>query len=107
MRRLFVLIGLIVLLLIGGGLTMQLLSHGGSLQFPVLTQTVQPNASPTTLLPWKAEQFFLLVGFVIFNLVGIALTLALVFWFIDRGLRRGKAQAGTKGNAPAEASGAR
>ncbi len=96
MRRLLVVIALIVLLLIGGGLTMQLLSNNGSLQFPVLTQTAQPNASPTTMLPWKAEQFFLLVGFLLFNLVGIGLTLALVFWFVDRGLRRSKAEAESK-----------
>ncbi|MFN8529436.1 MAG: hypothetical protein U0670_12555 [Anaerolineae bacterium] len=96
MRRFLVLVVLIAILLVGGGLTVQLLSSNGSLHFPVLTQTAQPDASPTTVLPWKAEQFFLLVGFLLFNLVGIAATLALIFWLVDRGLRRSKADAEQK-----------
>jgi len=83
-------------MLAGGGLTAQLLSNGGSLQLPVLMQTVQPDASPTTMLPWKAEQFFLLIGFVVFNVVGIAATLAIIFWFMDRGIRQGKAEAAVR-----------
>jgi len=101
---LLVLIALIVLLLIGGGLTMQLLSNNGSLQSPVTTQTIEPNASPTTMVPWKAEQFFLLIGFLLFNLVGIAVTLAVIFWFVDRGLRRSKAEAASKNALAAESA---
>ncbi|MDX2160687.1 MAG: hypothetical protein SF162_05120 [bacterium] len=104
MKRLFVFIALMMILLVGGGLTTQLLSNSGSLQFPVLTQTVQPDASPTTMLPWKAEQFFLLIGFVIFNLVGIAGTLALIFWFVDRGIRQGKAEKSAEKQVTTEAS---
>ena len=103
MKRFIFLVVLIALMMAGGFLTAQLLSNNGSLHLPVLTQTAQPDASPTTMLPWKAEQFFLLIGFVIFNLVGIAATLALIFWFIDRGIRRGKAEAAVKESAVATA----
>lgn len=90
MRRLLLFGGLFLLLIIGGGLTAQLIATEGGSLLPILTQTVNPDASPTVLLPWKAEQFFLLVGFVLFNLVGIALTIAVIIWFIDRSIRRSK-----------------
>lgn len=97
MKIFIVFVVLIVLMLAGGGLTAQLLTNSGASfgdgLLPILTQTNLPDASPTTILPWKAEQFFLLVSFVLFNLIGIAVTLALVIWFLDRGLRRGKATA--------------
>ncbi|MCC6611992.1 MAG: hypothetical protein IT320_00860 [Anaerolineae bacterium] len=88
MRNLIILGGLLILLIIGGGLTSQLIANQDAGVLPILTQTVNPDASPTSMLPWKAEQFFLLVGFILFNLVGIALTIALVIWLIDWGLKR-------------------
>ncbi|MCA9905791.1 MAG: hypothetical protein KC547_18170 [Anaerolineae bacterium] len=91
MRNLIIFGGLLLLLIIGGGLTSQLIANQNGTVLPVLTQTVDPNASPTSMLPWKAEQFFLLVGFVVFNLLGIAATIALVIWFLDRGVKRGDA----------------
>ena len=89
MRNLIILGGLLLLLVIGGGLTSQLIASQDGGVVPVLTQTVNPDASPTSMLPWKAEQVFLLVGFILFNLIGIALTIALVIWLVDRGLKRG------------------
>ena len=81
------------IMIAGGGLTAQLLtSEDSSAILPVLQQTGLPDADPTIVLPWKAEQFFLLISFVLFNLVGIALTLALLVWLVDRGLKRGKAE---------------
>jgi hypothetical protein len=93
MRRLLLIAGLFVILIIGGGLTTQLIANQttGAPLLPFLTQTINPDASRTVLLPWKAEQFFLLVGFLIFNLIGIAATIALLFWFADRGVRRNAA----------------
>jgi hypothetical protein len=55
------------------------------------------------MVPWKAEQFFLLIGFLIFNLVGIAITLAIVFWLIDRGIRRSRNEAAAGAGTPARA----
>lgn len=92
MRRFTFFVVLIILLLAGGGLTSLLIATGGQV-LPILQQVGAPDASPTTMLPWKANQFFILVAFVLFNLVGIAVTLAVVMWVMDRGLKRGKAEA--------------
>ncbi len=100
---------LLILLLIGGGLTMQLISSGDQGIMPVLQQTSNPEASPSELVPWKAEQLFLAVGFILFNLIGMAVTLAIIVWLIDRGIRKGRAEAGittTTSNAPANRAGA-
>ena len=92
MRTLIAIVAILVILIIGGGMTSMLIgSNGGVL--PILTTTTVPDASPTIVLPWKAEQFFLLVGFIMFNLIGIALTLAVIVWAVDRGLRRNRASA--------------
>jgi Na+/melibiose symporter-like transporter len=88
MRRLAIFVGLMLLLVIGGALTTLLTSSAGGTPLPILTQTMNPDASRSLVLPWKAEQFFLLVGFLLFNLVGIAGTLAVIVWFIDRGIKR-------------------
>ena len=92
MRRLLFIVAVIIVLLIGGGLTSMLISTGGQV-LPVLQQVGSPDASPTEILPWKANQLFILISFVVFNLVGMAVTIAIVLWLIDWGLKRGKADA--------------
>lgn len=93
MKRLVAFAVLMIVLLAGGGLTALLVSSGGGSVLPVLQTVGSPDGSPMVVLPWKAEQFFLLVGFIIFNLVGIAATLAVIFWFLDRGVRQARKQA--------------
>lgn len=101
MRRFSFLIVLMIVLLAGGGLT-SLLIASGSQVLPILTQVGAPDASPTTVLPWKANQFFILVGFVLFNLVGIAATLAVIFVAVDWGLKQSKKEAASAAaSAPA------
>jgi len=89
-RAFIIIVAILLILIIGGGLTSMLVANNGGGLLPILTTTNIPDASTSVVLPWKAEQFFLLVGFVLFNLIGMAATLALVFWLIDRGLRRNK-----------------
>ena len=95
MRRFTFLIVLIVLLLAGGGLSSLLIASGGQV-LPVLQQVSTPDASPTTLLPWKANQFFILIAFALINLLGIAVTIAVVLWIVDWGIKRSKAEAAEK-----------
>ncbi|NJO85289.1 MAG: hypothetical protein HC828_22780 [Blastochloris sp.] len=99
MKRLGIII-VAAILLIGGGALTSLLSSGDAPIAPILTQTDNPDASRTTVLPWKAEQFFLMIGFIVFNLVGIGLTIAAIFWLTDRGIRRSRAAAQETNNAP-------
>ena len=84
MKRLLIVVVVIVILIIGGGLTAQIASNGNQLAIPgLIRQTNNPDASALDMAPWKAEQLFLFVGFVIFNLVGIAVTLMAIFWFLN------------------------
>jgi flagellar basal body-associated protein FliL len=92
MRRFVFFVVLVVVLLVGGGLTSMLISSGGQV-LPVLQQVGAADASPTELLPWKANQFFLLIAFVLFNLVGIAITIGALLFLLDWGIKRSKADA--------------
>ena len=96
MRRFQFFVVVVILLLAGGGLTSMLIATGNSI-LPMFKQVGTPDASPTTMLPWKANQFFILIAFVLFNLVGIAVTIGIVLWVIDWGLKSSKAQADAAG----------
>lgn len=84
MKRLLIVGVVIVILIIGGGLTAQIASNGNQLAIPgLIRQTNNPDASALDMAPWKAEQLFLFVGFILFNLIGIAVTLMVIFWFLN------------------------
>jgi hypothetical protein len=95
-RGFITLVALFLILVVGGGLTSMLIANEGGTILPIQTTTTIPDASPTVVLPWKAEQFFLLTGFLLFNLIGIAVTLAIIFWYVDRQLRRSRAEEAEK-----------
>jgi len=83
-KRLLIVVVVIVILIIGGGLTAQIASNGNQLAIPgVIRQTTNPDGSVLDMAPWKAEQLFLFVGFILFNLVGIGITLLAIFWFLN------------------------
>ena len=93
MRRLAILAFVILLLIIGGGLTAQIASQGGTATFPwTIRTTNDPDASVMDMTPWKAEQLFLLIGFILFNLIGAAVTVAVVFWLLHREVKRAKSE---------------
>ena len=98
MRRFTFFVVLIVVLLVGGGLTSLLIASSGQV-LPFLNQVNAPDADPTTMLAWKANQFFIFIAFILFNLVGIAVTIGILMWVIDWGLKRSKADAGAAGRA--------
>lgn len=79
-----------------------LISSGGQV-LPVLQQVSAADASPTEVLPWKANQFFLLIAFMLINLVGIAVTIGALLLLLDWGIKRGKADAAEKANEAATA----
>lgn len=90
MRRLIIVAFFIVLLVIGGGLTSLLINGGTDTLLPVLTTTIEPTASREIMQGWKAEQMLLLIGFIAFNIVGIAATLAIGLWLLDRSMQNTK-----------------
>ena len=91
MRNFGVLVVVIVLLLIGGGLTAQLASSDIIQMLPIIRQTNVPEASFIDPAPWQAQQFILMVGFILFNMIGIGVTLAIIMWLLDRQVRISKA----------------
>ena len=106
MRRMMALVLLVVLLLAGGGLTVQISQHNNRAETVVpflLKQTDNPAASPFQAVPWQAEQLFLLVGFVLFNLIGMAVTITVIMWFINRGVAQSKATGSTELTSPKKA----
>lgn len=84
MRRLIIFGVLLILLIIGGGLTAQLATGNVSVILPVLTTTQVSDASTMVVEPWKAEQLFMLISFILINVIGIGVTLAIIFWLLDR-----------------------
>lgn len=89
MKNLSILVVILILLILGGGLTAQLVANGGDMGklLPVLHQVSHPEASTVSVVPTQAYQFVLLAGFVLINVVGIAVTLSVIFWFLDRGVK--------------------
>ena len=86
MKRLALLAVLVILLLAGGGLT-SLLLGGSGLDSLFIVQTAAPDSSVLTAAPWQTEQLMLMVGFLLFNLVGMGLTIAIVLWLLHRGVK--------------------
>jgi large-conductance mechanosensitive channel len=103
MKRLIALAVVLLILIAGSGLTAQLIANEDRSLLPVLQIVGSPNASTTTVQPWKAEQLFLLIGAIVSSLVGFTVVLAGIFWFLDRGVRQAKAEA--KANEAANAQG--
>ncbi len=94
MKRLIIVLAIIALLIITGGLTSQIASQGGTLTIPgVLRDTANPDASVLDMTSWKAEQLFLAVGFILFNLVGMAVTIMAVIWFFNWQVKKSSAEA--------------
>jgi hypothetical protein len=86
-RNLAILFVVVFLVVVGGGLTVLLNENADRQpgQVPLgVVQSADPEASVFVATDWQAQQLFLLVGFLVFNLIGIGVTLALIFWFLSR-----------------------
>lgn len=84
-RRFLIIVGIVFLLIVGGGLTSFIAAEGASGLIPgVLEVTRDSEASVNEFAPGQGVQLALLIGFILFNLVGASLTGALIFWFLNR-----------------------
>jgi hypothetical protein len=102
MKRVAFVLGALLLVIIGGGLTAQIAQQGGRDAIPgFVIQTENPDASVFESVPWKAEQLVLLVGFLLFNLVGMGATIAIIMWLLHRQVK--SVSGGTKPTAQATA----
>jgi hypothetical protein len=85
-------------LLVVGGFVTTLSGGAGSIGdfLPFLRQTGSTAASTDYIEPWQGEQLILMIGFILVNIIGIAVTLAGLFWFLNRGIALAKAQEGAE-----------
>lgn len=91
-RRLLIFMGALVVLAVSGGLTSFIAAEGTAGLIPgVLEVTSRPEASVTAFGGNQGVWFFLLIIFIVVNLVGASLTGAAIFWFLNREVERAKA----------------
>lgn len=86
MKNLGILIGIVLLLVVFGAISARLAPSA-----PVLVQTADPNGSVLAATPEQANQLFFWIVFVLINLVGAGVTLALVMWFLGRSINHARA----------------
>ncbi len=89
MKYLTAIVVIALVLILGGGLTMQLANTTDSAEIIpfFLVQSNQPEASTLQAAPWQAEQLVLFIGFILINLIGIGATITLVMWFLHRNVK--------------------
>jgi len=93
-KRLFVIFVILAILGAGGGLTAALISSGGTPDFlPFLKQVSSPEGSVLMVTPSQAQALVIFIGFILFNVIGIAVTLGVVFWLLHRGVKSVEAEA--------------
>lgn len=106
MKRLAIFVVALILLAAGGGLTAVLTQNSRADSIPgAQVQTKNPEASVFMSTDWQAHQFFLLTGFIIFNLVGMGVTIALVIWFLSRQVASVSGKQGESSDRAVEPSG--
>lgn len=86
MNRGVLILGFLLAITIAGGV----LTAGIAFEIPILQQTTDPIASPFMATNGQALQLLAVIGFVIFNVVGAGLTLALVFWLLNKQVKIAK-----------------
>lgn len=104
MKRLALLILILAILGAGGTLTALTGGEWSADSLPgAKVQCADPACSTFMAEPWEAGQLLLLTGFILFNLIGIGATLALLVWFLNKQVASVKASAQGKGAAEAGA----
>lgn len=87
MKRYMAVMGVVFILLVAGGaISSGLIDLSGL----AIIQTADPNASAFEATPEQANQFFFWIVFVLVNVVGAGLTLALVFWLGSRSVAQAR-----------------
>lgn len=75
MKRVAALAFLVIIVIVGGGLTSQLMTEA-----PIIIQSDVPDASVFEATPQQAAQFIFWTLFVLGNVVVVGLVLAFLFW---------------------------
>ena len=86
MKRGVFILGFLLAITIAGSV----LTAGLAFDIPTIIQSTDPAASVFMATNNQAMMFVGLVGFVLFNIVGAGLTLALVLWFLNKQVKIAK-----------------
>jgi len=85
-ERMTFLVAALFLLAAGGFLTSLLSGNAITDVLPFLQQSNDPEASTMIAEAWQTEQFVLMVGFILVNMVGIGATIAALMYLLNRGV---------------------
>jgi hypothetical protein len=88
LRRTLFLIVVILLLIAGGYLSLTISSQGAAAIPGLRVQTENPEANVLAVTPDKGALFFIFAMIALGSLVGMGLTLAIIFWLLNRGVRQ-------------------
>ena len=80
MKRGVLILAFLVIVTIAGGI----LTANMGIKLPFERQTAEPMASVFEAPGEKALWLFGMIAFIVFNVIGAGLTIALVFWFLNR-----------------------
>jgi hypothetical protein len=105
LRRISLLLVVVVLLILGGYLSVAISKQGASAVPGIKVQTENPEASPFSVTTDKGAAFFLFMNIALGSVVGMAVVLAIVTWFINRQVIKARASekpkpAATTANSP-------
>ena len=81
-----------VILIIGGFLTIQIISKGPGHALPVRIQTLNPEASTAEATTSQAVYFIIFSLIAVGSLIGGGVVLSLIFKFMDREITQSKKQ---------------
>jgi flagellar basal body-associated protein FliL len=104
LRRASLLLVVVVLLILGGYLSVAISKQGAEAVPGIKVQTENPEASPFSVTTDKGAAFFLFIMVSLGSVVGMGVTLAILFWFLNRGVA--KARLGEKPKPAASAAAA-
>lgn len=92
-RRFGILIVIVAVSIVGGGLTSFIAAEGTTGLLPgLITVTRIPEASVNQFGANQGLWFALMVGFILFNLVGASLTFAVLIWFLDKNVQKARVE---------------
>lgn|GEM_PF-981569 len=79
MKRGVTILGFLLAITIAGGV----LTADLAFAIPIIKQTTDPAASPFMATNGQAWGLIVLIGAVLFNVIGAGLTMALIFWLLN------------------------
>lgn len=95
MKNGLIVLAVLIAVTIAGGV----LTSGFGFQIPIERQTADPSASVFDATPDQANMLILMIGFILFNVLGAGVTIMALFWLGNREVIRAGATPNQSGNS--------